>query len=76
MAEPGMAEPGMAEPGMAEPGMAEIVAWRRKLHRMPELSGEEGASAREVFAFLAPTWPDRVVTGPGGHGVAAVYEGA
>lgn len=56
--------------------MAEIVAWRRKLHRMSELSGEEEETAREVCAFLAPTRPDRVVTGLGGHGVAAIYGGA
>ncbi|NBJ10076.1 amidohydrolase [Microvirga arsenatis] len=55
--------------------MVDLVAFRRSLHRIPELSREEAATAREVQAFLAPTQPDRVVTGLGGHGVAAVYEG-
>ncbi len=55
--------------------MVELVEFRRRLHRMPELSGEEEQTAREVRAFLAATGPDRIVTGLGGHGVAAVYEG-
>jgi len=55
--------------------MVDLVAFRRSLHRIPELSREEVATAREVQAFLAPTQPDWIVTGLGGHGVAAVYEG-
>ncbi|HET8726702.1 MAG TPA: amidohydrolase [Alphaproteobacteria bacterium] len=56
--------------------MVELVEWRRKLHRMPELSGEEKETAREVRMLLASTGADRVITGLGGHGVAAVYDGA
>ena len=56
--------------------LVELVDWRRKLHVMPELSGEEEQTAREVCAFIAPTGPDQVLTGLGGHGVAAVYNGA
>lgn len=52
-----------------------VVAWRRKLHAMPELSGEEARTAEEVEAFLAAMRPDRIVTALGGHGVAAVFEG-
>ena len=55
--------------------IVELVDWRRKLHTMPELSGEEERTAREVCAFLAPTQPDQIITGLGGHGVAAVYDG-
>lgn len=54
--------------------IAELTAWRRKLHAMPEISGEEEETAREVVAFIADTRPDKVVTGLGGHGVAAVYD--
>jgi amidohydrolase len=56
--------------------LAELIAWRRKLHRMPELSGREEATAREVRVFLASASPDRMVTDLGGYGVAAIYEGA
>ncbi|CDZ33358.1 amidohydrolase [Neorhizobium galegae] len=52
----------------------ELTAWRRKLHSMPEVSGEEIATAAEVQGFLADTAPDRVVTGLGGTGVAVVYD--
>lgn len=54
--------------------IVELTAWRRKLHRQPELSNEEETTAREVVSFLAGTGPDSVLTGLGGHGVAAVYD--
>lgn len=53
----------------------ELVAWRRKLHTMPELSGEEVETAREVKTTLLATRPDSVIDSLGGHGVAAIYEG-
>jgi amidohydrolase len=56
--------------------LAELVAWRRKLHRAPELSGDERRTAEEVRAFLAATPPDEVISDLGGHGVAAIYQGA
>ncbi|MCJ9674287.1 MULTISPECIES: amidohydrolase [unclassified Neorhizobium] len=52
----------------------ELTAWRRKLHAMPEISGEEIATAAEVQGFLADTKPDRIVTGLGGTGVAVIYD--
>lgn len=55
--------------------MVDLVALRRKLHRMPELSREEIQTAQEVRAFLASTGPDWIITGLGGHGLAAIYEG-
>ncbi len=54
----------------------ELAAWRQKLHAMPEVSGQEVATAAEVIAFLASTAPDRVISGLGGTGVAAVFDGA
>ena len=32
--------------------VVELTEWRRTLHRMPELSGKEANTAREVAAFL------------------------
>ncbi|MDR6759203.1 amidohydrolase [Mycoplana sp. BE70] len=52
----------------------ELTAWRRNLHRHPELSGEEERTAATVAAMLRETGPDRIVTGIGGHGVAAIYD--
>lgn len=50
--------------------------FRRKLHRRPELSGQEAVTAAQVVAFTAEAHPDQVVTGLGGHGIALVFEGA
>ncbi len=56
--------------------IAELSDFRRALHRAPELSGEEAETAKAVVSFIAPTQPDEVLTGLGGHGVAAVFNGA
>ncbi|WP_010141574.1 M20/M25/M40 family metallo-hydrolase, partial [Oceanicola sp. S124] len=55
--------------------LEELTLWRQDLHRHPELSGQEAGTAETVRAMLQDTAPDRIVTGLGGDGVAAVYEG-
>lgn len=55
--------------------IVELTDWRRELHRFPEVSGEERETAARVVAALGATRPDQVVTGLGGHGVAAVWQG-
>ena len=54
--------------------LIELTAFRRCLHTMPELSGEEVETARRITVALAPMKPTRVITGLGGHGVAAVFD--
>lgn len=54
--------------------LVELVAFRRDLHRRPELSGEEVETARTIVKVLEPMSPSRVLTGLGGHGVAAVFD--
>ena len=56
--------------------MVDLVDLRHRLHRRPEISGEERETAATIVEFLKPTGPDRIVTELGGHGVAAIYEGA
>ena len=56
--------------------IAELTALRRDLHRHPEVSGAEAQTARRVLGALDPTRPDKVISGLGGHGVAAVFNGA
>lgn len=51
----------------------ELTALRRALHRRPELSGHEVETARAVRAALSAFAPDEVLSGLGGHGVAAVF---
>ncbi|WP_022705320.1 amidohydrolase [Pseudorhodobacter ferrugineus] len=53
--------------------ITELTAFRRALHRVPELSGFEVETAARVVAALGDA-PDRVVAGLGGHGVAAVFD--
>lgn len=56
--------------------LEDLTAFRRHLHSRPELSGEESETALLVQEALASTTPASILSGLGGHGVAAVYEGA
>lgn len=51
----------------------ELVTLRRELHRHPELSGEEAATATRVAAWLQRCNPDTLLRDLGGHGVAAIF---
>lgn len=62
-----------------EPTGAEIaagIALRHDLHRAPELSGAERATAATIARVMAGAGADAVLEGLGGHGVAAVFDGA
>ena len=61
---------------LSDGDLRELTALRRTLHQRPELSGEEVETAHTVACALASSGPDQVITGLGGHGVAAVYDGA
>ena len=52
-----------------------FTSLRHELHSAPELSGAEGATAARVAEILQAYAPDQVLTGIGGHGVAAVFLG-
>ncbi|PYF07192.1 amidohydrolase [Rhodobacter viridis] len=54
----------------------ELTAWRQALHRAPEVSGAEAQTAQAVVSELTASRPDKLLTGLGGHGVAAIWEGA
>ena len=54
--------------------IADLTAFRRDLHRHPEISGEERETARRVVAALASHPPDTILTGLGGHGVGVQLE--
>jgi len=56
--------------------LAPLVALRHELHRFPEISGQEAATAARIADYLSQYDPDDLLTGLGGHGVAAVFEGA
>ncbi len=54
--------------------LMELTAFRRELHRWPELSGEEADTARRIAAAVERLSPTRILTELGGHGVAAVFD--
>ncbi len=56
--------------------IAELTDFRRDLHRFPEVSGEESQTAARIVAALGPSKPDLIVPQLGGHGIAAVWNGA
>ena len=55
--------------------LVELTAWRRMMHQFPEVSGDECETAARVVVALGALNPDQIVTGLGGHGVAAVFNG-
>jgi len=62
-------------PRLDAAALADLVSWRRELHRHPEVSGHEAATAARVAARIEAARPDALLAGLGGHGVAAVFEG-
>ncbi len=48
---------------------------RKLLHRFPDLSDNEENTSKTIVSFLQPWQPDEIITGIGGHGIAAVYNG-
>ncbi|KIC27318.1 amidohydrolase [Leisingera sp. ANG-M6] len=55
--------------------LAQLTTMRHALHQIPEVSGAEDKTAAMVAGYLRQHQPDQLLTGLGGHGVAAVYEG-
>jgi amidohydrolase len=53
----------------------ELITLRHQLHRAPELSGNEVATARKIEAFARRHSPHQLITGLGGQGIAVVYMG-
>lgn len=54
--------------------LVELTAFRRALHARPEISGEEVETAATIAAALKELLPSKIITGLGGHGVAAVFD--
>lgn len=54
--------------------LAIAVKWRRMLHTMPEISGEEEQTAKIVGDMLLGAGADEIISGLGGHGIAGVFD--
>lgn len=57
-------------------GAIPLVALRHALHEAPELSRKEAGTAAIIAAQMKAIGADKVLSGLGGHGIAAVFEGA
>ncbi len=55
--------------------LSNIAGLRRNLHALAELSCHEEATAAFIAEKLATSAPDNLLTGLGGHGVLAVFNG-
>jgi amidohydrolase len=55
--------------------MDELVRLRHELHRNPELSGNERATAKRLRFFLSRYQPHELYSDVAGHGMAVVYRG-
>lgn len=57
--------------------LPELIQLRQDLHRHPELSGKEEATAQRLRAYLQKYMPDQLLTRLGsGTGMAAIFKGA
>ena len=63
-------------PALSSDQIMQLTALRQTLHRRPELSGEEAATAERIASELTLLGADRIWQGLGCHGVAAEFTGA
>lgn len=59
---------------LSQSDLSELTQFRRQLHRHPELSGEEEQTAATIHDALVRLAPSQIVSGLGGHGVAAIFD--
>jgi len=52
-----------------------LTAFRRELHKYPDVSSDEAETAGRIKRFLSPYNPDRIVDTIGGNGLVAEFKG-
>ncbi len=52
-----------------------LIQYRQELHQHPEISGEEKLTSRRVAKWIERYEPDEIISGLGGHGLAAIFRG-
>ena len=52
-----------------------LIEIRKKLHRNPELSGNEKDTSKLIKSLMITYRPDRIIEGLGGFGLAVVFNG-
>lgn len=53
----------------------DLIAFRKYLHKYPELSKKELKTAKKIKEFVSDNEPDEIIEKLGGTGLAAVYNG-
>lgn len=59
---------------MSDSLQTELTAFRRRLHAVPELSGQEFGTAALIAGALAPCAPEALLRDLGGQGLLAVFD--
>lgn len=57
-----------------ENNIKKLISFRHNLHRHPELSGNEKATASAILHYLADTTPEEKYTKIGGYGIVLVFD--
>ena len=52
-----------------------LISFRKHLHSMPELSGNELNTSKEIVKFISKFFPDEIITNIGGYGLAFIFKG-
>ncbi len=52
-----------------------LIEFRHLLHANPNLSSQEAETAKRIKDFLSLYNPDQIITGVGGNGLMAIFEG-
>lgn len=60
---------------MNMPEIDTIIRFRHSLHLLPEESGREVETSSRVTEFISARRPDALITGIGGTGLAAIFDG-
>lgn len=56
--------------------LQELIEFRKTLHKYPELSGNESATAKRIIEFAKKYNPSEIITKIGGEGIAVIFDSA
>lgn len=52
----------------------ELINLRHELHQYPEVSGQEGQTAKRILHWLETCAPTQIISELAGHGIAAIFD--
>jgi len=51
-----------------------LIKFRKRIHKYPEIAGNEKNTAKMVVAFAKKFKPDKIIQKIGGYGIAVIFE--